>query len=546
MTKYLFLFTLLFIASFSTAAQSNMYLVKFTDKNNSPYSIQNPTVFLSQKSIERRFKQGILILERDLPPNPAYIDSLNTKNIQLLYKSRWFNAALIIATEQVKDSVLKFPFVKNVEFDMPLKQTTLNSTFRKKIKFETQNTSNYGDATAQIELLGVDKMHQQGFHGENMLMAVLDNGFLNANSIHCLDSIFDNNRVLEVYDFVDNDSSLFSDGWHGTSVLSCMAAYEENQLISPAYMSNYVLFRTEDDASESRAEEAYWLFAAERADSLGVDIINTSLGYSTFDNSSTNYTPGQMDGNTTLITRAADIAASTGMLIINSAGNEGGSAWNIITAPADGDSVLAVGAVSRAGILASFSSRGNPANGTVKPDVMAVGLQTAISNTSGQIIRADGTSFSSPLTAAMAAGLWQANPLLSSNDILTCIRKSGHIYNNPNVAYGYGLANFNRADSIAKNDFKIRSFEPNLNVSSLKLQPGNKAILEIKTANNLEGHEIRLTVINLENISIKNQEVVLITNPILNLTIDSNLLNRNHLFRIDDMTELKNLGIFHF
>jgi serine protease AprX len=546
MFKYLVLFIITYLAPLFIAAQSNMYLVKFTDKNNSPYSLQNPTVFLSQKSIERRFKQGIKIQERDLPPNPAYIDSLNTKSIQLLYKSRWFNAALIIATEEVKNAILNFPFVENVEFNMPLKQNVSSSSFRKKSKLETVNTLNYGDATAQIELLGVNQMHEQGFHGENMLIAVLDNGFLNANSIICLDSIFDNNRVLEIYDFVDNDSTLFSDGGHGTSVLSCMAAYLENELIAPAYMSNYVLFRTEDDDSETRAEEAYWLFAAERADSLGVEIINTSLGYSTFDNPSTNYTTSQMDGNTTLITRAADIAASTGMLIINSAGNSGGTSWNIITAPADGDSVLAVGAVSRTGIVASFSSRGNPANSTVKPDVMAVGYQTALSDKYGQITASNGTSFASPLTAAMAAGLWQANPLLSSFDILTCIRKSGHIYNNPNVDYGYGITHFNRADSIAKNEFKIRNFEPNLNVLSLKLKPDVKAVLEIKINSSLLGHELRFTLVDLGNISIINHEVVMATNSILSLNLEYTLLEHNYLFRIDDMTEAKNLGIFHF
>ena len=524
--------------------QSYMYLVRFNDKIDSTYSINNPIAFLSQKAIDRRFKQGIPIKEIDLPPNPKYIDSLKSKGAEVIYKTRWFNGAIILANSSEKNAILTLPFVQGIEFNTYLKQESALSSARRKSKFETNTSLDYGDANTQIGFLGVDSMHNAGFHGEGMLIAVMDNGFLNANSISCLDSTFDNNKVLEIYDFVDNDSTVFGQGGHGTSVLSCMSAYVESQLIAPAYASEYVLFRTEDDASETKAEEAFWLIAAERADSLGVDIINTSLGYSLFDNPSDNYSTSDMDGNTSLITRAADIAAATGMVVVNSAGNSGNDPWQIITAPADGDAVLAVGAIDRNGQVVDFSSRGNATDGAIKPDVMAVGYQTALCNTNGSAISLNGTSFSSPLTAAMSAGLWQANPLLTAFEITDIVRKSGHIYNNPNVDYGYGYANYVRADSVAKSIYKINNFEPNQYIESLKLSPDNLSELSISFENGLIGKKIRISLIDILNkIVLKQQNISNVNNEQL-FALPINTLNSDYILRIENLTDAETLGIF--
>ncbi len=548
MRKLFILLLISLISGSRVSGQTYMYLIKFSDRVNSPYSVSNPNQFLSQKALDRRFKQGIPIKIQDLPPNPNYIDSLKNKGAQILYKTRWFNGAVIVATQSQKNALLTLPFVSGVEFNTHLKQVSASSSFKvaSRNKLESTSSLNYGDATEQIGLLGVDSMHNAGFHGEGMLIAVLDNGFLNANTISCLDSTFDRNKVLEIYDFVDNDSTVFAQGGHGTNVLSCMSAFVQNQIIAPAYNSEYVLYRTEDDASETKAEEAYWLIAAERADSIGVDVINTSLGYSTFDNPVDNYTSSQMDGNTTLITRAADLAASTGMVIVNSAGNSGGSAWNIITAPADGDSVLAIGAVQRNGTIISFSSRGNPLDPRVKPDVMAVGYQTALCNTAGVLTTSNGTSFSSPLTAAMIAGLWQANPILTSSEINDVVRRSGHIYQNPNTDYGFGYANFVRADSVVKSLYTIRTFETSDAIPSLWISPESVSLLTMKFDANYSGESLRVTLINWSDKLIIKQESFILSSSTYQMSIPEHTLSNNFVLRLENLSNPKTLGIYKF
>ena len=285
------------------------YLVLLKDKNNTPYSINSPLIYLSQKSIDRRFKQGITIKTSDLPPNPTYISDIQQTGATVIYKSRWMNAALVEATETQKNAILGLSFVKGIEFNRPLKQARKSDVFDKSAVEKTESL-NYGDATAQIQLLGADAMHNQGFHGEGMLVALLDDGFLNANTSACLQHLFSTNKVAKVYDFVDNDNTVYLQGGHGTAVLSTMSGYIDNQMISPAFGTSIALFRTEDGASETPLEEANWLFAAEMADSLGADIISSSLGYSTFDNAADNYTPAMMDGKTALSTRAADLATN--------------------------------------------------------------------------------------------------------------------------------------------------------------------------------------------------------------------------------------------
>lgn len=536
------IFINLLLAFVSHAQQQYKYLVLFNDKNDSPYAVSQPLVYLSQRAIDRRFKQGITINESDLPPNPAYISAVEQTGATVIYKTRWMNGVLVKATETQKNTILGLSFVKGIEFNRPLKQARSKNTFD---KFEIEQTAdlNYGDATAQIQLLGVNTMHNLGFHGENQLIAVLDDGFYNANTSACLQHLFTNNRVLKTYDFVDNDATVYAQGGHGTAVLSTIAGYIENQMISPAYEASFALFRTEDGPTETRLEEANWLFAAEMADSLGADVINTSLGYSTFDDPTEDYTTAQMDGNTALCTRAADLAAARGMVVVISAGNSGNSSWGIITAPADADSVLAVGAISRTGTYISFSSRGNTADGRVKPDVVAVGSNTALCNIYGNASTGSGTSFAAPLISGLVAGFWQANPYLTANEVLTCIRKSGHQFANPTIQLGYGNGNFVRADSVAKSEFPIVAISPDDQLVSVELVPSDKLDIKIKLANSLISNKIRLSVINQMAKEIVFQDTFVLTQDTLSKTIAVNELTPNFLLRIEDLTQKKTLKI---
>lgn len=522
------------------------YLVLFNDKNNSPYSVNTPLDFLSQKAIDRRFKQGITIKPTDFPPNPAYISSIQQTGATVIYKSRWMNAALVEASETQKNTILGLPSVKGIEFNRPLKQVRQQSV---KDKFAIENTEslNYGDATAQIQLLGADAMHNLGFHGEGMLVALLDDGFLNVNTSACLQHLVQQNKIVKVYDFVDNDNTVYTQGGHGTAVLSTMAGYIENQMISPAFGVSVALFRTEDISSETPLEEANWLFAAEMADSLGADIISSSLGYSTFDNSVDNYTPSMMDGKTALSTRAADFAAATGMVVVISAGNSGNDpSWQIITAPADADSVLAIGAVTRTGAYASFSSRGNSADGRIKPDVVAVGSGTALCNTSGFASTSNGTSFSAPLVAGLVAGFWQANPYLTAQEVTRAIRKSGHQFSSPTIQLGYGYANFSRANTAVLNDFPLTAIEPNADLVSVMVQPSNKANVILKFSNTVINNSLRVSFIDQSTQQIVYQDTFTLLVNQVTKTLSLNTLLPTILLRIEDLTQKKTLKIMRW
>lgn len=522
------------------------YLVLFNDKNNSPYSVNTPLDFLSQKAIDRRFKQGITIKPTDFPPNPAYISSIQQTGATVIYKSRWMNAALVEASETQKNTILGLPSVKGIEFNRPLKQVRQQSV---KDKFAIENTEslNYGDATSQIQLLGADAMHNLGFHGEGMLVALLDDGFLNVNTSACLQHLVQQNKIVKVYDFVDNDNTVYTQGGHGTAVLSTMAGYIENQMISPAFGVSVALFRTEDISSETPLEEANWLFAAEMADSLGADIISSSLGYSTFDNSVDNYTPSMMDGKTALSTRAADLAAATGMVVVISAGNSGNDpSWQIITAPADADSVLAIGAVTRTGAYASFSSRGNSADGRIKPDVVAVGSGTALCNTSGFASTSNGTSFSAPLVAGLVAGFWQANPYLTAQEVTRAIRKSGHQFSSPTIQLGYGYANFSRANTAVLNDFPLTAIEPNADLVSVMVQPSNKANVILKFSNTVINNSLRVSFIDQSTQQIVYQDTFTLLVNQVTKTLSLNTLLPTILLRIEDLTQKKTLKIMRW
>lgn len=441
---------------FSFFAQNSSFWISFTDKNNSLYSVTQPSQFLSQKSIERRTNAGISILTNDLPVNGTYIDSiLVSGNFELLQASKWLNSIAITTDDTTSlNTILNYSFVSNVVQVKSLKQDKIID------KFEdigiTKNEINllsiphypYGYSYNQLALHDADKMQDLGFRGQGMHIAIIDAGFSRANELNALEDVFNEGRILSTRDFVNGGESVYEDHQHGTMVLSVIAGSVDGEFKGSAPMASFHLLRSEDVGSETLLEEYNWIAAAEYADSAGVDIINTSLGYTTFDDSLQNHVYSDLDGNTTVIAKAADIAASKGMLLCISAGNSGASAWQYISTPADADSVLTIAAVDSNGTYAYFSSVGPASDGDIKPNVASVGWNTyLIYPMTGEVIQGNGTSFSAPMVTGMVACLWQSLPDKTNIEIMRLLEESSSQFSSPDSLLGYGLPNVFKAYS---------------------------------------------------------------------------------------------------
>lgn len=439
-----------FIDAQTTSRKS--YFIQFTDKDNSPYSVNNPHAYLSQRAIDRRLKHNIdFFTEQDLPVNQSYLDSLENAGAKVLFTSKWFNAATIIVdTDTIITNIQKFTFVKKVE--KVLKKADNTKLLNGQSLVYSINNYHLNAATfTQISMMKGHKLHEKGFLGANVIIAVIDAGFARVDSLLAFENIRKNNQILMTYDFVDGDSNVYDDHTHGMSVLSSIAGQIPGALIGTAPEVSFLLLRSENGGSEYLIEEDAWVAAAEFADSAGADIINSSLGYSDFDDPSMNHSYDDMDGNTTRVSIGADIAVSKGILVINSAGNEGRSDWKYITAPADGDSVMAIGAVDENGEYAKFSSIGPSSDGDIKPNVVAMGAGTVIASTyDGLTSRAQGTSLSAPLISGLAACLMGAFPTKTNMEIKEAIEKSAHLYANPNFYLGYGIPDFEIAYEILR------------------------------------------------------------------------------------------------
>ena len=400
---------------------------------------------ISQMSLLQKQTQGIVIDIKDLDLDTDKLDLIRNQGYELVAKSRWLNA-VVVASNDYPKSLEELNFVKRIN---KVKQVSIpKSLAYQKSARSASDSSYYGIAWNQIKMLNGHLLHEAGYRGEDINIGVFDNGFVNMDSIIGFDSLFMEDRVKYQWDYINNDSLVFDGGSHGTAVMSTMAALWPDSMVGTAPKANYFLFHTENDASETLQEEYNWVVAAEKADSLGVQVMNTSLGYTAMDDDRDSHTYDDMDGNTTAITIAADIAASKGMLVISSAGNSGMDDWYYISAPADGDSVLAIGAVDGNGDLASFSSRGPSADGRVKPNVVAQGRESAILNINGDLSFSNGTSFSGPITTGLAACLWQAHPDKSNMEVFKAIEQSADQYLNPDDDYGYGLPDFWKAHLI--------------------------------------------------------------------------------------------------
>ncbi|MEO8763182.1 MAG: S8 family serine peptidase [Ginsengibacter sp.] len=469
MKKTYFLFFTLSLFSFYTSAQFTRYIVRFKDKAGTPFSINNPTAFLSAKAITRRTKQHIAIDESDLPVTPRYIDSVRLAgNVTILDQSKWLNQVCIQTTDAA--ALAKINTMSFVIATQPLRrpvntQLTGNNKFNEEVHSiataqsvnGVQDFYNYGNSYQQIHIHDGEYVHDKGFHGEGMSLAILDAGFYHYLSLPAFDSVRTNHQVIETYDFVSNEVSVDEDHLHGMQCFSIIAANIPGQLVGSCPKANFYLYRTEDVSGESPVEEQYWAAAAERADSIGVDVVSTSLGYTQFDNAVFNHTYADMNGHTTIIARAAGFAAKKGMIVVVAAGNEGNGLWHFITTPADADSVLTVGAVDALGIVGSFSSYGPSSDGRVKPSVASVGVSTALSSATGEIISGNGTSFATPNMAGLITCLWQAFPDFTNMEIIQAVIKSSSIYNNPNDRIGYGIPNFHAAFDDLNEQYVLRN-----------------------------------------------------------------------------------------
>ncbi|MDT0293904.1 S8 family serine peptidase [Mesonia ostreae] len=440
----------LLLISFWSQAQEHAWIY-FTDKPNVQAAINNPSTILSARALARKSLHQTPIDARDVPVNETYITSIkNQTGITVKAKSKWFNCVHVLGSIEQIDALANLNFVQNIVFANRMlnsrptinqDQTAMNQ------KFEVNVNYSYGSSSNQVTMMQVENLHQNDFTGNGMLIAVLDSGFPYVLTNPGFTDLNQDNRLLGGYDFVDRSTDFANPNSHnhGAKVLSDMVGFLDNQFVGTSPESSFYLFKTEDAFAETPLEETYWVEAAERADSLGVDLINSSLGYYAFDNPDYNYTPQDMDGNTAFITKGANIAVEKGILVVNAAGNTGQNpSFPIINAPADGN-VFTIGAVDQNGDYASFSSTGPSADARVKPDVVAQGAGAAIIDLDGSVTFSNGTSFAAPIMTGAIASLWQANPQKTNLEIMQIVRESASRYNNPNTELGYGIPNFSTA-----------------------------------------------------------------------------------------------------
>jgi hypothetical protein len=462
--RYNFTFLLLLL-SFTIFAQEDAW-VYFNGKPNAQAFYDNPSSELSQRALDRRTNQNILLDITDAPLETSYVNQITASTgITVKAQSKWLNALHIQGTQANINALKLFSFVSRIEFanktlnatGKRLAQTSISQTHD---KLKTTIDYSYGNSANQIQMLNGQVLHQQNFTGEGKIIAVLDAGFPGVNTASPFENLRNNNKILGGYDYTTRNANFYTGDDHGTLVLSTMGGYKANSLVGTAPNASYYLFITEIDAQEAPIEESLWVEAAEKADALGVDIITTSLGYFLErDNPNYNHTYSDMNGTTTFISRGAEIAFSKGILVLASAGNEGAQVEKHIGAPADAVSVLAIGSVNASKVRVSSSSIGPTYDGRTKPDVMAQGGSAVVSDANGTIGTASGTSFSCPIMAGMAASLWQAFPSKTNKEIRQMILASADRYANPDNNYGYGIPNFGTAlgvdDFIAEASFLV-------------------------------------------------------------------------------------------
>lgn len=450
--KLLILISYIFIniSFFSIAQENNCYFITFKDKNGTPHQISHPEEFLSKRAIARRTKQSIAIDSADLGVSTIYIDSIKKIGITILHTSKWLNGAIITpANEDQIDTLKNIHFITSVSLNKGEEKNLKNHKLEDHnslIESPQFNEPTYGYAYNQINTVNGIALHQAGYYGHDVHIAVIDAGFYRANQLSSFNHLYKNNQILGTKDFVDSHSNFYAQHYHGMHVLSIIGGEIENEFLGTAPKASFWLLRTEDSSSEYPIEADYWICAAEFADSAGVDIINTSLGYTFFDNPTLNYSPDQLDGSTRIST-AANMAVNKGMIVVVSAGNEGNSSWRYISTPSDADNVLCIGAMKSDSIITNFSSLGYPPihSASIKPDIVSMGYYDAYQSSTGEIRTGSGTSYSAPVITGLMACLWEALPDFTAHQLIDLIKQSADQYKTPNLTFGYGIPDFKYA-----------------------------------------------------------------------------------------------------
>lgn len=433
------------------------YWLMFSDKGpEATFYAAHPEKVISSKALLRHKRHHHTLETADLPVSATYLQQLRTAGVKIVGTSRWFNAASVSTTldflslQKICPAITDMRPVGRYVSVHALDGKHQASLLQGKEGTDSTATStlNYGATQTQQALLNLPCLHDKGFTGSGVLMAVFDAGFYKVDTLAAFDSIWAENRVLTYYDFVNQDSSIFDENTHGLSVISTIVGNLPGQYVGTAPHATVAMARTEDVFSETHQEEDNWMMAMEWADSLGADIIQSSLGYNEFDFGEGDYVYQDMNGDSAIITIAADMAAARGILVVNSAGNEGNGAWRYITAPCDADSILCVGSVNPTGLRSGFSSWGPTADGRIKPDVMAMGGSASVIGSSGNPGNGNGTSFAAPQMAGFVACLIQAHPDRTNMEVIEAVRQSADRYTMPDSGYGYGVPDACRADSI--------------------------------------------------------------------------------------------------
>ncbi len=440
----------LFASILSSISQiaPDMYWVQFTDKNGTLYTVDKPEEFLTDRSILRRKKQGISITTEDLPVSKVYLDSLKSLGLKIHNISKWLNGAVIYSTDTALiDTLNHLSFVAS-----PLKNKAAISGYIAIDKFckFPKAAIDYGNSKRQITMLNGQMLHNSGYLGNNILIGILDAGFQGYSSGQAFDSVRIRNQIIGIRDVV-NDTFGMESNIHGAHILSILAGILPGLTYGTATKADYLLVRTENGKTEYLVEEYFWATGAEFADSMGADIIQSSLGYSEFNNSTQNHIRSDMNGKTCPVSMAATIAARKGMLVVSSAGNSGASKWGYITAPADADSILAIGAVDSLEKIASFSSRGPTVDNRIKPDICAMGVANVSYMDYSSMTTCTGTSCSAPVISGLSACLWQAVPEATAQEVRNAIIQSSSRFISPDTAYGYGIPDFYIALQLLKN-----------------------------------------------------------------------------------------------
>ena len=429
-----------------TNSQFYKFRIYLKDKGYNEYTLEDPSQFLSPKSIDRKKTQNVEIDERDFPISKDYFKLIEKAGSKVISHSKWFNTIVVRVSDSLKiNEISSLSFVDSVQYvwrgSVGNYEKSLRPRLNQDITLKEYPTDSvYGYCYNQFALHNATHLLNSGYRGKGIEIGVIDAGFTNFDVIPA----FSTTNLLGYSNFVP-EGDIFSASSHGTKVLSAMAVDIPGLMMGSAPDASYYLLRSEDVTSEFPVEEDYWVRAIEYADSIGLDIINTSLGYNTFDDIELNYSHNDLNGETSLMSRAADLAYDKGMIIVVSGGNEGNRQWQKSTPPSDAKNVIAVGAVGTDSIIASFSSHGTMADGRIKPDLVSVGKQTITIGEDGTIGRTNGTSLASPFLTGLIASLWSVNPELHRSQLIDIVIQSADRYANPDSIYGYGIPNFQNA-----------------------------------------------------------------------------------------------------